>query len=109
MRRVIIESPFKADKVEDANKNIFYARRALLHSLKQNEAPFASHLLYSQVLNEFILSQRLRGIQAGFQWIPHADVTVIYTDLGISDGMKLGIRAAEDAGIPVEFRKLSDG
>jgi len=35
-----------------------------------------------------------------------ADASVIYTDLGISEGMRKGIEAARFAGIPTELRTL---
>jgi hypothetical protein len=76
--------------------------------LKRHEAPFASHLLYTQpgVLRDEVPQERTRGIEAGLAWGLKAEATVVYTDLGISPGMKLGIERAKAAGRPVEERSL---
>jgi hypothetical protein len=101
MRLVIVESPFRG--VPDA---VAYARAALLDCLLREEAPLASHLLYTQVLDDSVAEQRDAGIQAGLAWGRVADATVVYTDLGISEGMKLGMERAADEGRHVELRQL---
>ena len=104
MRLVIVESPFAGDV--DANVN--YARRCVRDSLLRGEAPIASHLLYTQpgVLDDGIPDERKHGIDAGLAWRAVAQASVVYTDRGISTGMKYGIAAAEAAGIPVEYRSI---
>lgn len=103
-RRVILESPYSGD----TEKHIKYARECLLDCIHRNEAPFASHLLYTQdgVLNDDLFAQRIRGIELGLVWGDVADATVVYTDLGITEGMMLGIKHADLAGRKVEFRSL---
>ena len=103
-RLVIVESPYAGN----LNRNTAYARVALADCLNQGEAPFASHLLYTQhgVLNDADPAQRAHGIAAGLAWGDKADATVVYTDFGITDGMRQGIQAAEAAGRPVEYRSL---
>lgn len=104
MRRVIVESPFAGD----VQRNIAYGRACLHDCLKRGEAPFASHLLYTQegVLDDNVPGERSLGINAGFIWGQAAEATVVYTDLGISGGMKQGILQAQKEGRPVEYRKL---
>ena len=106
MRRVIVESPF-AGEIE---KNVRYARACLADCLRRGEAPFASHLLYTQegVLDDSIPVERSCGIYVGFAWRDVADCTVVYTDLGISSGMQAGIDHARSFGVDdlIEFRKL---
>jgi hypothetical protein len=104
MRLVIIESPYAGD----TDKNIDYARKCMVDSLLRGEAPFASHLLYTQngVLNDRIPGERLLGIKAGLAWGSYADVTAVYTDLGISEGMELGIRNAISNGRDVVYRTI---
>jgi hypothetical protein len=104
MRRVLIESPY-AGNVE---QNVAYAHAALLDCLRRGEAPFASHLLYTQVLDDELLPERHLGMEAGFAWGEVAEATVVYQDLGISNGMARGIQRARDAGRPVEYRTLND-
>lgn len=101
MKLVIVESPFRG--VPDA---IAYARAALLDSLSREEAPIASHLLYTQVLDDGNAEQRSLGIEAGLAWGRVADVTAVYTDLGISEGMQLGIDRAIAEGRAVDLRQL---
>lgn len=48
------------------------------------------------------------GIEAGLAWGPVADATVVYVDLGISNGMHQGIARARAEGRRVEYRCLSD-
>lgn len=104
MIRVIVESPFAGD----IDKNIAYARECMADCLKRGEAPFASHLLYTQdgILDDTIAEDRRLGIEAGFAWGSVADKVVVYQDLGISKGMQLGIDRATSKGQSIEFRKL---
>ena len=104
MRRVIIESPFAGD----VDANLRYMRACIHHCLTHGEAPFASHAMYTQpgVLDDGIACERELGIAAGFAWRDAADLTVVYTDLGITNGMQYGIDDAGRKGRPVEFRTL---
>lgn len=102
MRLVIIESPFAGD----VERNTAYARAALRHSLSLGEAPFASHLLYTQVLDDTKPWERNLGILAGLHWGLQADAVAVYEDLGVSEGMKQGLRRHEAQGLPVEYRTL---
>lgn len=109
MRRVIIESPYAGTgwlAWWRRALNRRYAQRCLLDCLTRGEAPIASHLLYTQVLRDSDPVERARGIEAGLAWGAVADATVVYTDRGISRGMRLGIQAAERDGRPVELRHL---
>lgn len=111
MRLVNIESPYAAGDAGDIEANLTYARACLADCLRRNESPACSHLLFTQpgVLDDTIPHERALGIQAGFAWNAHAAATVVYTDRGISTGMRLGIAAAEQAGRPVEYRSLPSG
>ncbi len=106
MFRVIIESPFGGD----ISRNIQYARECVRHSVLREEAPIASHLLYTQpgILKDEILAERQLGITAGHAWIRVAELVAIYTDYGISPGMQKGIDEAGRCGIPIEYRSVSD-
>ncbi len=101
---VYLESPFAGD----VQKNLKYARAAAKDCLQRGEAPFASHLLYTQegILDDLKPEERKLGIDAGFCWGLKAEKSVFYIDLGISRGMDLGVEAAQKAGRPIEFRKL---
>jgi hypothetical protein len=74
----------------------------------RGEAPFASHGLYTLpgVLDDFDPTERKLGIAAGFAWRDVAQLTVVYEDYGVSDGMRQGIAHAEGIGRAVEMRRL---
>ncbi len=105
MRLVIVESPFAGDTAT----NLAYARAAMADCLRRGEAPFASHLLFTQpgILDDAVATERNLGIEAGLAWGRVADATAVYNDRGISAGMMLGIERAYKEGRPVEYRSLS--
>lgn len=106
MRRVIIESPYRADTPEGIAKHEAYARAAMLDCLRRGEAPYASHLLYTQVLDDATPEEREAGISAGLAWQIAASYVVVYADLGISEGMRRAIDLALGRGILVVTRYL---
>ncbi|MDH7786306.1 hypothetical protein QBD01_002327 [Ochrobactrum sp. 19YEA23] len=99
---VIIESPYGGDVVRNAE----YARACLLDSLRRGEAPIASHLLHTQVLDDMRPDERELGIEAGLAWYRVAEKCVVYGDRGISGGMIAGIERAKWFGVLVEFRNI---
>ena len=104
MRLVIVESPFAGD----VERNVEYARACLRDSLARGEAPIASHLLSTQpgVLRDDHPEERQWGIDAGLAWGKVAEATAVYTDRGLSNGMKYGIERAQQDGRPVEYRSI---
>lgn len=104
MRLVIVESPYKGN----VRRNLTYLRAAMRDCLMRGEAPMASHALYTQdgVLDDHVEHERMLGIYAGLAWGEVAEATVVYLDLGVSDGMRLGILDAQARGRPIEFRYL---
>lgn len=124
MKLVIVESPFapKGRYTDSKNprftkenwlqqeldENLRYARLCLRDCLMRGEAPFASHLLFTQegVLDDTKPDERKLGMQASFEMGKHAVLTVVYTDMGISPGMEAGIATAHRESRLVEHRKL---
>jgi len=104
MRRVIIESPYAGD----VEANVQYARRCVADSLRRGESPYASHLFFTQVLDDDNHEERALGIAAGVAWGEVADAVIVYADHGISRGMNQGIRRAIRQGQAVEIRLLGD-
>lgn len=103
MRLVIIESPYGGKHVD---RNVAYARACLFDALHRGEAPIASHLLHTQVLDDASTAERSMGIAAGLAWYRVADAAVVYEDLGITSGMRTGIETARQHGVAVEMRRL---
>lgn len=110
MKLVIIESPFKGRDWSKTKRYVGYLRLCMRDSLERGEAPYASHAMYTQpgVLNDQDVFERELGINAGFAWREVAEVTVVYQDFGITDGMHEGIADAEKRGTPVEYRAILD-
>ncbi len=106
MRRVILESPF-AGEIE---RNIEYARACVRDSVLRGEAPIASHLLFTQpgILDDGEPNERALGIAAGLAWLSAADAMVVYTDRGVSGGMRAAIEIAERNRCPIEYRLITD-
>jgi len=106
--RVINESPFAGIKKSGKRLHIDYARRCIKDSLNRGECPFASHLLYTQsgILSDKIKDERQLGIQLGYIWMELAETVAVYTDLGISPGMKSAILHAHSLGKKVIYRNL---
>lgn len=105
----ILESPFAGDTPKDTEINIQYARACMKDMLLKEEAPYASHLLYTQegVLDDKVPSERSRGIYAGFAWkhLPNVH-TIFYTDRGMSLGMDLALEYCKQKGMSYELRSL---
>ena len=99
---VIIESPYMGN----VKSNVAYAQKCMSDSLLRGESPFASHLLYTQVLDDNKDIERLTGMSRAFNWYRHADLMAVYIDKGISNGMKMGMEVAEKLGIEMVYRTL---
>jgi hypothetical protein len=102
MRKVILESPFAGFK----KRNKMYARLAGYDCLRRGESPFASHLLFTQMLDDDNSAERMLGIQAGFAWRAVADYTVFYCDFGFSNGMRQALSAVRKGNLLHQFRTL---
>jgi len=102
MRRVIIESPYAGDR----KRNETYLKRCIKDSLDRGEAPFASHAIYTQVLDDDIPEQRILGIEAGLVWMDCVNSVIFYTDYGMSAGMEIALAKANRIGAPTEERTI---
>jgi len=94
MIRVVLESPYAGKSDIDIYLNEVYGELCMRDCIvNYNEAPYASHLLYTRkyVLDDKKPEQRKLGIEAGFFWRDVAARTVFYIDLGMTKGMELGI------------------
>jgi hypothetical protein len=104
VRLVILESPYAGE----IRLNLAYAHACMRDCLERNEAPFASHALYTLpgVLDDSVSEERTLGIEAGLAWGRMADATVVYVDRSISKWMRQGIERAVSEGRAVEVRSL---
>ena len=111
-KRVIIESPFGTNvdgsrcTHEEMAANVEYIKLCIADSLDRGEAPFASHGFYPLVLDDATPEERKAGMEAGFAWGEAAELIAVYTDRGITPGMKEGITLHFDRGIRIEYREI---
>jgi hypothetical protein len=105
-RRVFLESPYAGD----VEANLAYGRACVADCLSRGESAYGSHLLLTQpgILDDGNPAERAAGIAAGQAFLAACDLSVVYTDRGVSDGMLLGIAAAHRLGVPVEYRRLRE-
>ena len=108
LQRVLVESPFKGNDWSETRRNIFYARLCVRDSILRGEAPFASHLFYTQtgILDDKIEEERMRGINAGLTWGEDAELSAFYQDFGFSKGMEYGLKHANEIGRKIDYRNL---
>jgi hypothetical protein len=99
---VILCSPYAGD----VEGNVSFAKQAMLDSIKRGEAPLASHLLYTQVLDDRAKDERAAGLAMEQSWLVSAARVVVYYERGISRGMAEAVNAAERMRIPVEYRAI---
>lgn len=104
MKFVIIESPYSGNVEE----NKIYAKRCMRDSISKHEVPFASHLIYTQILDDNNSDERATGIALGLEVMKRADLVVVYTDKGITKGMDAGIRFAKENDKKIEYRTIDD-
>jgi hypothetical protein len=116
---VFIETPFKGTDWIETERNHLYTKACVGDALRRGEIPYASHLFFTQrgILDDGILEERMKGIMAGksiekaitlaSKYVDGIYVcTTVYTDLGISEGMKIGIKEASEIGRDVVNRQL---
>ena len=110
---VDVETPYSGESEDVVRKNLLYTRACVRDCLNRGETPFASHLLFTQpgILDDNVSHERAIGINAGKDLIESLPgvVTVVYQDLGISDGMRYGIERAVENCRCVEYRNLEVG
>lgn len=99
MRRVIVESPFQGYNIK---RNEVYMTRCLKSVIDMGGAPFASHAIYPQVLDEDDPKQRALGIQLGYAFWQGADSISFFLDYGMSEGMEAAYERAVSLGMKIE-------
>ena len=108
LEKVVLESRFSASDTRGLVLNKKFTLACMRDCFLKGQAPYASHVIYAHphFLDDFVASERALGMHAGFLWGDLAVKTIVYTDLGISSGMQMGIDHAIEMGRPVEYRTL---
>lgn len=102
-KRVVIISPLRGDYA----RNHRYALLCAKDCIQRGESPFASHLFYPLFLDDQLPDDRFAGMNAGRDWMEAAQVIAVYTDLGISEGMKGDIEFAQKRKMIPQYRTLN--
>jgi hypothetical protein len=86
MKLVVIESPFAGD----IKKNVEFCHNVCRYALGAGYSPYASHLFFTQFLDDNILEERKVGLAAGLAWSRLADEVWICLRPGepLSSGMR---------------------
>lgn len=95
---VFICSPFAGDIKRNTQK----AKRYLKFAVDNDAIPFASHLLYPQVLDEHDPAQRELGIFFGMVWLGKCDQLWVFGN-HITPGMRAEINSAKRRGIKIRY------
>ena len=98
MKLVYICSPYAGD----IESNIKFAKSACRYAVKQVCAPVAVHLLYPQILNDAVPSEREAGIQMGLRVLDSCEELWVCGDR-ISHGMSCEIAEAKRLGITIRY------
>lgn len=97
MKLAVLESPLGGKYIDT---NTLYARSCMHQLLNAGFAPYASHLLYPQVLNDHFDTERLQGMRAGRQvsisLLSQNAAHYFFTDLGWSSGMEEALAYSAD-------------
>ena len=106
--KVYIESPFRHEDPEVQFLYIKYAGACAKSCIDAGENPFISHLLFTQFLDDNDPDDRILGMNLGFEWAKLCDKTIIFGDMGVSEGMIKGIAIAREEKRMIEFRTLPE-
>ncbi len=100
---VYIASPLSGD----VEHNLDFARQACLNAMAQGATPFASHLLYPQMLDDGDPAQRELGMRMGDQILGLCDELWLCGDV-VSPGMARERELAKELDIPVRSVSMEE-
>jgi hypothetical protein len=106
MRLVVVESPYAANEHRTLEQHREYLRLAMADCIRRGESPMASHHLYPEILDDNTPYERALGIRAGLAWGAHAELVAVYSQLGVSPGMKQAIDYYKAQNKPIEWRAV---
>lgn len=98
MKLVYICSPYAGD----VENNVRFAKAACRYAMKQGCAPIAVHLLYPQILNDAVPSERKAGIRMGLRVLASCEELWLCGG-AVSHGMSCEIAKAGRLGIPIRY------
>lgn len=90
-KKVYVISPYAGDT--DANAEA--AKRYCRYVIKKRCIPVASHLLYPRILKDDDPNERELGLMFGFSLLAVCDEVWVFSERGISEGMRQEIHEAK--------------
>lgn len=108
MRTICVESPFAAATTELEEEHVEYALNCMESMLHAGYAPFLSHLLYTQVLNDYDAGERELGLEAGMAMGDRCSERWFFVDYGFSPGMQAAYTRAKCIGQAVRLLNLDE-
>lgn len=103
MRPVVLLSPFRGF-AGDYREAAYYLRSCIRDCALRGDAPYAGHRMMPGALDDTIEHERALGMACEAPWLLAAAAVVVYTDHGVSEGMRASIAEAHRLGKPVLFR-----
>lgn len=107
-KTAVIISPFMVEY--PSKKDLFYryAKRCAQDSMRRNEAPLVSHVFYYDLFGySTVAIERDLGFNSQLAWIRKCDLVVVYSDYGMTQGMKAAVDYAKFKNKKIEFRVIS--
>lgn len=102
---VYVCSPYAGDILGNTER----ARKYAKHAISKGALPFVPHLMFTQIYNDGVPSERGIGCALGLEMLDRCDELWVYGDT-ISAGMKAEMAYAEKFNIPVvRIREEGEG
>lgn len=98
MKKVYLCSPLRGDHEKNLQNARYYCREAA----NAGVLPFAPHVYFTQFLDDAVSIEREAGMRLGIEWLKICDEVWVYGE--ISEGMLRELEAAEELGIPINYR-----
>lgn len=105
---VCLESPYRSSDVYSREQHRDYYFLCLEDCAKRDEAAFSGHFHFTEILDDEDPRERAHGFAMHFALMQKCDKVVVYSDFGVSPGMKEGMAEAKKLGKPIEWRKIED-
>ena len=104
-----ISSAYRGPSVFAEQDNARIAQAMSLYAMKQGYAPFASHLLYTQFLDDQNPQHRQFGISMGHEFMHMASIMYVYQPhTEISTGVRGDVLLATEHCVHIEYLTAED-
>lgn len=106
-QKVIIESAYRPNELYSLKANAEFVRLVCLRAVRQGWNPLASHIFYTEFLNDDDEQLRSLGIQLGIEWGIHAQAVWACLREGeeLSEGMAFALYRYEGLGKPIQIQR----